>query len=364
MRAVVSTLVVVCLLAILGCDSNDENTLNSIPKSHKLNPAFTVAIENNHKTIPGREIQLTVDPSIGWTGEVFTDSNGFVSTLAAGTFVATIDTTIRFPGTDSSDTVADTTYVTYGFLPSQTYTFGLSRVDPLQWVDTVSLVYARTIDSSWIKGSASEYVILLNMPTYDTLLFDSVAMILDPADTVGNSPITTLEQELLRGYWFDTAYVITNPADTVNFPPDSTSQVTVLWGFWGDTVTFGHVITPDDSGNYCIDITGNGDWMCFWTLDTVTLQGGGGWGNYDTTNHTLPDTTKGLILGATDLSIYNWVLKESGFVGDTVAASLYLIDQTLDDTTIWDSPSFQITMPSSDVKDQPDYKIVIENALP
>jgi hypothetical protein len=163
-----------------------------------------------------------------------------------------------------------------------------------------------------------------------------------------------MKQVVLHGFWFDTAYVIANPADTVDFPPDSTRYDTVTWGYWGSIVRFGHVVTELDVDQYCT----NGD--CYWVIDTIDIPGGS-WGNFDTIIHTFT-AENGLVFGTNELSIYDWTRNGRFFTCDTAPAQVYLItniDYTAD-TTVWDSSSFRITMPASDVPSQPDYLILVK----
>ena len=118
-------LIVIILVVMAGCfTDNDKNTINSLPKTHDVYPVFYVKIDNGFNKYGVDSVLLNVVPSIDWESEVYSDTNGFIGTLAAGTYITDIDTVVEIdPVTQEPDTSYDTTSVTYGFLPSSSYPY-------------------------------------------------------------------------------------------------------------------------------------------------------------------------------------------------------------------------------------------------
>lgn len=334
MRVVVSALIALSLVLVIGCDKNDENTINPIPKYHNVYPVFRVKIDNGFRKFGVDSAQLIPTPGIGWRGPAYTDVNGFLGTMAAGTEIISIDTI-----SEGDSIYIDTTWVSPvpGFGPSQTYNFAFVRNEPFIWQDSFLAVYAYTVDSLWVLLAADTVEVTRRRDTtlpIDTVLYQVVA---NPEPTLIPPPDSTSYQDLLLGYWFDTARVIADPDDTVGFPPDSTRDSTVMWGFWHRIDTF---FLPDDSSIWCnldsmvvvesthYDVNGFPSIVtesvyyyssCNPTIDTVEerVYNHWGWGvypagdttepplaSYDTTLHfTFPDTAKQLVFDGSGLSI-------------------------------------------------------------
>ncbi|MDD4051630.1 MAG: hypothetical protein PHR28_07015 [candidate division Zixibacteria bacterium] len=183
MRLFTTALAVIALVMAVGCDKNDENSLNPSPKTHTVYPAFHVSIQNGFKTFAVDSAQLTATPSVNWPATVYTDLEGFVGTLAAGTFIVSIDTTVN-----GSDTLIDTTATTVGFVPGQEYTFNFSRPEPFAWTDTFRVTYATTFDSAWKVISVVTDTIVKISPDPDRppiTLIDSIGHIASLNDTTG-----------------------------------------------------------------------------------------------------------------------------------------------------------------------------------
>jgi hypothetical protein len=387
MKVVVSALIALSLVLVVGCDKNDENTVNPIDKFHYTYPIFHLKIDNDFRTFGIDSLQLTVSPSIGWPGPVYSDANGFLGTSAGGTFVDYIDT-INTP----DSIVYDTHWVVFGFSPSQTYTFDFSRSEPFIWLDSFRADYAITVDSLWVLFSADTIEATKNLdPAHppETLLYRVVA---NPAPSLTPQPDDTVFQSLLLGYWFDTARVIANPDDTVKYPPDSTRDSTVLWGLWHRIDSF---FLPPDSNIWCdldsmvivaetlydqfefpsivIDSVyyyGN----CNPTIDTVQerIYRQYGWGVYpggdqseppipsfDTTLHFFfPDTTKKLFVNPDGLTIQTPVAinpETDDTTWQTLNASIELIYQGV--STQQDNLIIDLTMPPVEVF--PHYQFII-----
>jgi len=380
MRIVITAFVLVLLLGAVGCDKNDENTINSLPKTHMVFPAFHVEIDNNYQTFGVDSLRLTVTPDIGWESAVYSDEDGFIGTLASGTFpTGVVDTIIT-----GSDTIFDTLANVYGFNPAQAYNFSFSRTEPFEWIDSFKTTFVVTADSSW-KTLTSEFIKLTKVPdpaNPPVVALDRVEIIEDPADTVGDQPDSVYDQTLLYGWWLDSAFVISNPDDTVDYPPDSTYTEDVLWGFWTRVDSF---FIPPDSMIWCdidsiiviVDTLEDNQGNLQLVVDSVNaysncdpamtiiqnrLYRTKGWADFDTVVHfTFPDTLKGLIVTPTGLSIYTWNDTGSGIISDTMPAKIWLIDAVDGDTTDITDLDFDLTMPANEERSQPDYKILIKN---
>jgi hypothetical protein len=242
MKAVVSALLALSLVLLISC-TNDDNTVEPIEKYHSVYPVFHLKIDNGHRTFGIDSLQLTTNPGIGWPGPVYTDIQGFVGTLAGGTFVDYVDT---IP--DADTVIYDTTWKVYGFQPSTTYNFTFSRTEPFIWRDSFRADYAISVDSSWLLFSADTVEVTkaldpANPP--ETILYKVVK---NPASTLIPKPDDTIMQSLLIGYWFDSGYVVSNPDDTVDYPPDSTRDSTIMWGLWHRVDSF---YLPPDSNIWC-----------------------------------------------------------------------------------------------------------------
>jgi hypothetical protein len=392
MRRIVSVLIIIGLLAVFGysgCDKNDENTVNSLPKYHDIFPVFHLKTDNGYRTYGVGSVLLTVDPDIGWLDSVFTDANGCIATMAAGTYITDIDTTIETdPDTQLPDTTVDTISITFGFAPSQEYTFAFERESAFAWVDSFKAVYAVTVDSTWMVVSAETLEVSVIHDTARPLktVLDSLAVIDNPDDTIGNQPDSIYDLELLYGYWFDTAFVVVNPDDTVDFPPDSTVVDTQLWGFWNRIDSFFlatdssewcdiaiDTIIEDDETTYVEQIeividTQKADLNGYVTyiIDTIyhyaecpdypavqdAIYDSSAWSNYDTTIHAVfPDTAKSLIFGDS-------ILVVNHVTNDTNRASLYL-DDGGDNLIPLSNLQIQLTMPPEEV--YPFYDIYIKD---
>jgi hypothetical protein len=385
MRRVVAALIVAGLALILtmGC-SNDENTVNSIPKYHNVYPVFHLKIDNGRRQFGIDSVLLTPTPDIGWLGPVYSDKNGFIGTLASGTFVTDVDTSF----VDDS-MVVESTSVVFGFQPGARYKFKFDRQEPFIWLDSFRAEYAVTVDSLWVRFSV-DTIKTTKVLDPDRPPVRSVQTIRkDYPPTITPPPDSVYMQELLYGWWFDTAFVIANPADTVDFPPDSFFYDTVKWGFWHKVDSF---YLPPDSQIWCtLDSThirktiyydiynnpmvvidtlyfyGNCDPRIDTTKNRVYRQFG--WGTYpggdstqppipvfDTTIHfTYPDTMKGLIFDGDNMKIFTW----DEVPGDTLSETLDVDIEFLQNGTSspLDSLTLDLTMPLEER--QPDYRIII-----
>lgn len=331
MKAVVSALLALFVALVIGC-TNDDNTVDPIPKDYVVYPVFRIKIDNGFRTFGVDSALLTVTPSVGWPGPVYTDSNGFVGTMASGTFITDIDTT------DDGDTVIiDTSYEIYGFEPATAYNFEFSRSTPFIWLDSFRADYAYTVESLWVLFSADTIGVTkaldpANPP--ETVLYRVVK---NPSPNVTPKPDDTIIQDLLIGYWYDKGFVIPDADDTLDFPPDSTKDSTILWGLWHRVDSF---FLPADSSIWCTldSISIREDTLvdqysfrsivteslyhysqCNAKIDTIQqrIYRHYGWGIYpggdnslrpipafDTTLYfTYPDTAKGLIITGSGLSI-------------------------------------------------------------
>jgi hypothetical protein len=355
MKAVVSALLVLSLVLIVGC-TNDDDTINPITKYHDVYPIFHLKIDNGFRQFGVDSVMLTVSPDIGWTGPVYSDVNGFIGTLADGTFIDFIDT---IP--DADTVIYDTSWVVFGFAPSTTYNFSFSRGEPFLWQDSFRAIFAITVDSSYLRFSIDTFrVTRAPDPARppETVLYRVQA---NPPASLQPPPDDTIMQNLLVGYWslwyectewtddvctdsvrVDSAFIIANPDDTVNFPPDSTRDSTVLWGLWHKIDSF---FLPPDSAIWCdtLDILVVEDTIldqfnqplivtdtsyvfgnCDARIDTVQnrVYSTYGWGvypggdqsatpipSYDTILHfTFPDTLKQLVFDNGALSILSPVI--------------------------------------------------------
>lgn len=444
MKSVLAVLVILSLV-VVGCDSNDENTVNPIEKHHAVYPVFHLEIDNNYQTFGVSGVKIKVDPSIGKfttyelysdilvidTTEIYagtdsaetiydtiispayTDINGYLGTLAYGSFITDIDTTVKTdPGTGKVDTLVDTSSVVFGFEPSQTYTFTFVRDEAFEWTDSFKATYAISIDSTWMR---LEQVLdsVSTVPDFGVPLMtvlDSVAIIDDPADTVGNQPDSTYIQTVTFGYWneFDTALIMID-SPMLTYPPDSTYSEDILWGFWNrvDTTFMGldeslwcDIAVDTTIDTLVIDTIVDGIDTTFVVTDTDTttefrieivetvhedLNGNPliivdtiihytncdpvidepqwvnydvyGWGAYDTTIHfTFPDTLKSLAIEPSSISIYN----ESTATTNTALVTMTtMFGSTVHSTTLLDSLTFKLTMPPEEVF--PDYRIIIKD---
>lgn len=281
MKSVLAALVILSLVMV-GCDSNDENTVNPIAKHHFVYPIFHIEIDNNYQTFGIGGARLEISPTIGElytyplysdilvvdTFEIYpgtdsaemifdtimspawTDINGYVGTLDYGTFITDIDTVVETdPVSGEVDTIVDTSSVVFGFEPSATYTFSFIREDPFIWIDSFKTVYAITIDSTWLVEDAIDTTVTVIPDDSRTpvVVLDLVSVI-DEIDTL-NPPDSTYEQEITFGYWeeFDTTLVLIE-SDLLDYLPDSTFLDTILWGFWNRIDTF---FMPTDDSIWC-----------------------------------------------------------------------------------------------------------------
>jgi hypothetical protein len=388
MKLAVSALMVLSLILVIGCDSNDKNTVDPIPKYHSVYPVFHLKFDNGYQMFGIDSMHLTTVPDIGWLGPVYTDKDGFIGTLAAGTFITDIDTTYR------GDTmIVDTISQVFGFQPSQTYKFSFTRTEPFLWHDIFKAEYITSIDSVWGTFSAEtlEVTIVPDSNRAPDTVLDRVAVILNPLDTILDPPDSVAIQELLYGIWLDTAWVINDPADTIAFPPESTYKDTVVWGFWNRIDSF---FLPPDPAYWCdLDsieivresIPGGPGLPAVWVLDSIYHYSNcsayidstqervfpyRGWGWYpggdttsdvivpsfdQTTHFIFPDTLKGLIFGGQGASVYTWMINGNDTTSDTTPATIYFYDNGTPREI--DSLAMQLTMPPVEVF--PDYRIII-----
>lgn len=412
MRRVVSALVIFGLLFTAGCDRNDKDVVNSIPKSHIAYPIFKLAFDNGYQMFGVDSALLTVTPGIGWLEDVYSNEYGQVPTQSAGTFVTDIDSTIDAIDSSSNpyDTAwaVDTSFVNFGFTPSATYSFSFSRPDPFVWIDSFQVDYLTSYDSVWGLLSA-ETLFVSTTPDGGippVVLVDSASLVTQ-FDTVGvDRPDSIYLQEVFKASWFDTTYVLSSASDTLALPPDSFFVDTLIWGFWNAIDSF---FISFDSGDYCskgidsvydttfdlnnqvvsIDSTYNDffldkdsvrdingfyayhvDTVIHWIncqaeVNNTQMREYGvfGWGEFDTTRHiTFPDTTKGLIFNPTGVDIYSWYIlpDSSDTISDTTFSADILLITTVgtatDTTTLNDLTDIPLVMPS--VEPYPDYRII------
>ncbi len=386
MKRVVAALAILTVLVAVGCNKNDENTINSLPKSHLAFPAFHLQVDNGYETFGIDSVLLTVSPSVGWREPVYSNSDGYIGALPAGTYITGIDTIVRV-----NDTVIDTTSIVMGFTPGQAYTFTFERNMAFEWGDVFKAVFARTVDSSWSRLTVdTEKVCLLLDPNRPPqLATDSTAIITNPDDTVGNSPLQVLRQPILYGFWFDSAFVIPgfDTASTAVYPADSLKIDTLLWGYWmhvdsfylsGDTATWCDSIGTDTTVRVVQDYYNQP--LYIRTVKTLyscspddtekvnpvnvrnRIYRTFGWTGFDTIKHfSFPDTTKGLIFTPSGISIYTWNVTGSDTISDTMPVQVYLIDGLAGDTTIINTLQFQAIMPTSEEYKFPDYKLLIRS---
>jgi len=62
MRAVVSALIILGLFWMVACDSNDENTINSIAKYHDADPTFHIMVDNGYLEFPVDSVRMYFEP--------------------------------------------------------------------------------------------------------------------------------------------------------------------------------------------------------------------------------------------------------------------------------------------------------------
>jgi len=386
MRVFVSALVLLALVIVYGCDSNDDNTVNSIPKYHNVYPAFQLKIDNGYRMFGIDSAQLTVTPSVGWPNPVYSDINGFLGTLASGTFVIT-DTTVNPDSTLQIDTLSINVY---GFAPSQTYRFSFSQGEPFTWRDSFRADFVTTIDSQWILLTADtlQYTNVMdpaNPP--ESVLYRVVK---NPGGTLSPPPARIDTLNLLFGAWFDSLFVVTDSAATAAFPPDSFVRQNVRWAYWYRVDTF--YLPPDpsiwcDSLDYIaketVLVNAQGD--SFTVVDTVPVYSACdphmdttrvriyrnyGWGTYsgsgqpvpryDTTVHfAFPDTLKSLVISPDGLTIYTYQISQDlvdTIAIDTSATDIYFIHNS--DTTMVDNMIRDLTMPP--VEEFPAYQFIVK----
>jgi hypothetical protein len=393
MRVFVSALVLLAIVIVYGCESNDNNTVNSIPKYHNVYPVFHVKIDNGYRTFGVDSAQLTVTPEIGWLGPAYTDPNGFLGTMASGTFISkidTVDTTI-----DNIDTtVVDTSYVVFGFTPSQKYTFDFSRSEPFTWRDSFRADFVTTIDSQWLLLSADT--------THNTNILDPghppesvlYKVVKNPASTLNPPPNRVETLSVLYGKWFDTLFAVTDSAGTAAFPPDTFIRQNVRWGFWYRVDSF--YLPPDpevwcDSMEYVetVDTFITVTYDTFTVVDTVAqwlecdphmdttkvrIYRNYGWGTYasngqpiprlDTTTHfAFLDTAKALDITPSGLTIYTLEISPDSLdtvAIDTSGVDIYFIQNG--DTTAVNNLIMDLTMPPVEVF--PAYRYLLKQQTP
>ena len=385
MRVFVSALVILALVIVYGCESNDNNTINSIPKYHNVYPAFHLKINNGYRTFGVDSAQLTVTPGIGWPAPVYSDENGFLGTLAAGTFITSIDTTII----DDTTIEVDTSSVVYGFTPSQTYDFAFSRSEPFVWRDSFRADFITTVDSQWLLLSTDSGIYSRTLDPArppESVLYK---VVINPTSNLNPPPTRVETVSVLYGAWFDSLFVVTDSASTAAFPPDSFVRRNVRWGYWFRVDSF---YLPSDSAYWCetdsveqenLFVTPQGDTFVF--IDTILQYSNCdprvdttkkrvyrhyGWGTYasngqavprfDTTVHfRFPDTAKALDLSVDSLLIYT--LEISPDSTDTVAidtsgVDIYFIQNG--DTTVVNNLIRDLTMPPVEVF--PAYRYILK----
>jgi hypothetical protein len=301
----------------------------------------------------------------------------FVGTLAAGTYIVSIDTTVN-----GDDTLFDTTSAVVGFVPGQEYTFDFTRAQAFRWIDTFRINYATTYDSFWrVKSVDTENIVRtrLDPDRPPITVIDSIAAIASVIDTAGKGIDSIFRQPVLKGYWAGAAFVIPDfdTASTAIYPADSLKIDTVIWAYWIRTDTF---FLPYDSAFWCPDTGFSVEttilkdfynnplykvdtFPLYGTCDTVFRPGNKrtryyrdkDWANFDTVRHYVyPDTTKELVFGDT-MKIHNTVTDQYK------NAVIKLINVLTNDTTIITGLTFKEVMPVLEEYRYPDYKIVIEH---
>lgn len=390
MRVFVSALVLLAIVIVYGCESNDNNTVNSIPKYHNVYPAFHLKIDNGYRTFGVDSALLTVTPSVGWPGPVYSDMNGFLGTLSSGTFINSIDTTVI----DDTTIQVDTSYDVYGFTPSQKYTFDFSRSDPFIWRDSFRADFVTTIDSQWLLLTAdttnNTNVLDPGRPP-ESVLYKVVK---NPASNLNPPPNRVETLSVLYGKWFDTLFAVTDSAGTAAFPPDTFVRQNVRWGFWYRVDSF--YLPPDpevwcDSMDYVEKettfVTPTNDtftvvdtvvqwFLCDRHMDTTKtrIYRNYGWGTYasngqpiprfDTTAHfTFLDTAKALDITPSGLTIYTLEISADSLdtiAIDTSGVDIYFIQDG--DTTMVNNLIMDLTMPPVEVF--PAYRYLIKQQTP
>jgi len=387
MKAVVSALLALVVALAIGC-TNDDNTVNSIPKYHTVYPVFHLKIDNGKYPMFGVDSTLlTVTPSVGWTGLVYTDTNGTMAAISGGTFIDRIDTNMV-----DTEQVIDTTWITFGFQPDQQYNFTFSRELPFVWNDSFRADYAISVESLWVLFSADTLQVTKAMDPAnppETVLYRVVKNF---SSTVTPKPDDTVFQDLLIGFWFDTGYVIPSLEAVAEFPPDSTRDSTVKWGLWHRVDSF---FLPPDSEIWCnldsisIKLETLTDQYGFRSIVTESLYHYSqcnpkidtvqnriyrhyGWGIYpggdhsldpiatfDTTIHFMfPDTSKSLFIANDGLSIQVPIAIDTINHDTTWEQKDVTIEFTYgDSTTTVQNLSFDITMPPEEI--HPQYDIII-----
>lgn len=385
MRRVVAALIAtgLTLMLTVGC-SNDDNTVNSIPKYHNVYPVFHLKIDNGHRQFGIDSVLLTPTPGVGWLGPVYSDQNGFVGTMAAGTFITDIDTSYI-----GDSMVVDTKSVNFGFRPGGKYRFKFERPEPFTWLDSFRAEFATTVESLWVLFDVDTIrtTKILDTTRPPQRILDKVRKNFPP--TIVPPPDSVYMQELLHGWWYDTAFVIADAGDTVDFPPDSTFYDTVKWGFWYRVDSF---YLPPDSQIWCsldstkikkttyYDIHG----FPMVVIDTLYYYGNCnpqidttknriyrdyGWGTYpggdssqtpiavyDTTIHfSYPDTMKGLIFDGDNMKIFTWEVVPGDTISETLDVDIEFLQNGT--STELDSLTLELTMPPVEVF--PDYRIII-----
>ncbi len=385
MRVFVSALVILALVIVYGCENNDNNTVNSIPKYHSVYPAFQLKITNGYRTFGIDSARLTVTPSVGWPQPVYSDINGFLGTLASGTFLVT-DTTVLPDSTLQIDTIS---LDVYGFAPSQTYQFAFSQDKPFIWRDSFRADFVTTIDSQWILLSADtvNYTNVMdpaNPP--ESILYRVVK---NPSEPISPTPAKVDTLNLLYGAWFDSLFVVTDSAATAAFPPDSFVRMNVRFAYWYRVDTF---YLPPDPEIWCdsmdlvekdtVYITPQGDTLtvidtipvysaCDPHMDTtrIRIYRHYGWGSYtgsgqavpryDTTVHfAFPDTSKSLTITPDGLTIYTLQISPDSV--DTVMIDTSQTDVSFiqnGDTTAVNNMINNLTMPPVEVF--PSYEYIV-----
>lgn len=417
MRRVVSAFIIIGLLFVIGCDKNDEDVINSIPKAHLTYPIFKLAFDNGYKTFGVDSALITVNPGIGWLDDVYSNEFGQIPTQSAGTFVTGVDTLVDVIDTtvNPHDTtwIHDSSFVNFGFTPSASYSFSFARSDPYVWIDSFRIDYLSDYDSVW-KLISADTQFVMTVPDNGIspeVIIDSVALTtaVDTMD-VNKKADSIYIQEVFKAVWLDTTFILSSADDTLVLAPDSFFTDTLIWGFWNAIDSF---FLPFDSGDWCqkredssstpaydtfftngsvdsidtnynqffvirdsiFDING----FLVFTLDTVIewvncqdtvdssqmrIYSDYGWGEFDTTQHfTFPDTTKGMIFRSDAVDVYTWYIlpDSSDTISDTTFSATISLITTIgtvaDTTTLSDLTDIPLTMPSVEV--YPDFRIMI-----
>jgi len=389
MKAVVSALLALSLLLVMGCE-NDENTVDPILKPFSVYPVFDLKIDNGYQTFGIDSVELTTVPGVGWPGPVYSDQNGFLGTMAEGTFIDRIDT---IPDADS--VIIDTLWKVYDFSPLTTYQFNFSRSEPFIWLDSFRADYAFSVESLWVLFAAETLEVTVapdpERPP-ETVLYRVEQLSDDDYDPL---PDDTVVQELLYGFWEDTAFVIPNADDTVDFPPDSIYFDTVTWVFWHRIDTF---FLPPEPEIWCsldsmvivedtfLDINGypniSTDTLYYYgncdpRIDSIKqkIYRDYGWGVYpggdqdetpipsfDTTIHFIfPDTAKRLVFdnGALSVEVPDVITVIDSVTSDTTWKTVDVTIEFIHDggSQQLDNMNVELTMP--DVEVYPEYEYII-----